>query len=175
MIGESNNFALVLRHSVEHHSCSVKNRRAECTCIVLFPPVLETMKLLVVMATLYCLVPAPVEAAQQCVECTSSDCYESTLKTESCNEKCYTIHLRKDSPDEKKPFTVKGCTSDSLFYRRSCANKCYDKKKEFGSSMYYMCVYCCTGDKCNSGSQLKGGIMLTTVSATLVLMKYLYF
>jgi len=54
-------------------------------------------------------------------------------------------------------------------------NKCYDKKQEFGSTMHYICVHCCTGDKCNPASQMKGGIILTAVSATLALMKYLYF
>lgn len=134
----------------------------------------NAMNLLVISAVLYCVFPVTEGAVQQCVSCSSSGCHESNPKTESCDEKCYTILLRKESPDEKDPFLVKGCTSDSLFYRRSCANKCYEKKKEFGSSMYYMCVYCCTGDKCNASSRMKSGVIFVVVFATLAMLKCLY-
>ena len=135
----------------------------------------KAMNLLVILAVLYCVIPVAEEAVQQCVSCSGSGCHESTPKTQSCNEKCYTILLRKDSPDQKDPFVVKGCTTDILFYRRSCVNKCYDKKKEFGSFMYYMCVYCCTGDKCNTCSRMKGGVVFVVVSATIALFKCLNF
>ena len=135
----------------------------------------DAMNLLVIFAVLCCAFPVTEEAVQQCVSCSSSACHESNPKTKSCDEKCYTILLRKKSPDEKDPFAVKGCTSDSLFYRRSCVNKCYEKKREFGSSMYYMCVHCCTGDKCNAGSRKKSGGIFVVVSATFVaVLKCLY-
>ena len=115
-----------------------------------------------------------VKAAQQCDSCTGDSCSVKTIKTEPCSESCYKLELRKDSPDDTDPFVVKGCTSDSLFYRRSCANRCYSSKREFGSGMYYMCVYCCTGDKCNQGSKAEGGVILITLVAFAVT-KYLYF
>lgn len=127
------------------------------------------MNLLVMFAILSGVFPVAEVAVQQCVSCSSSACRESTPETESCDEKCYTMLLRKDSPDEKDPFMVKGCTTDSLFYRRSCVNKCYDKKKEFGSSMYYMCVHCCTGDKCNACSELKSGVIFVVLTAALAM------
>ena len=58
-------------------------------------------------------------------------------------------------------------------------NKCYDEKKTFGGIEHYMCVHCCTGDKCNSansaGFHMRSGIILTFASTTLALIKYLYF
>ena len=79
----------------------------------------------------------------------------------------------------KKPFVIKGCTSDVVFTRRSCDNKCYDEKKTFGGIEHYTCVHCCTGDKCNSansaGFHMRSGIILTFASTTLALKKYLYF
>ena len=95
------------------------------------------MRVLFIIATVSVLIPAFAEASLQCVSCTGGSCETSNPKTEDCDEKCYTMELRKKSPDEEDPFVVKGCTSDSLFWRRSCVNKCYDSKKEFGSSLYY--------------------------------------
>lgn len=134
-------------------------------------PVVIVFSLFMAVCVLF---PSSVEAAQQCVSCSSSDCLKSNPQTKSCDRKCFTLLLREDSRDEK-PFVIKGCTSDQVFSRRRCDNKCYDKKQEFGSTMHYICVHCCTGDKCNPASQMKGGIILTAVSATLALMKYLYF
>ena len=74
---------------------------------------------------------------------------------------------------------LKGCTSDMVFTRRSCDNKCYDEKKTFGGIEHYMCLHCCTGDKCKSansaGFHMRSGIILTFASTTLALIKYLYF
>ena len=117
----------------------------------------------------------PTEADQQCISCDGNGCLQSSPKTSSCNGKCFTLLLRDDSPNyEKNPFIVKGCTKDYTFYGRSCVNKCYDDKKEFGSSEYYMCVYCCTGDECNkvtpgvgSASQMYGTLFSTVLSAAL--------
>ena len=137
----------------------------------------EAMKLLVIFTILYFVTPVSGHAQagpQRCVSCSSSNCYKSTQKTKSCGRKCFTILLREHSPDDK-PFIIKGCTSDQVFARRRCDNKCYEERKEFGSIKYYQCVYCCTGDKCNHGSQAKSGVILTFVSATLALVKYLYF
>lgn len=135
-----------------------------------------------VFIALCTVIPSSVEAAQQCVKCSSSGCNKSILETKPCNRSCFTITMRQDSPYDKDTFLVKGCTSDLVFYSRSCANKCYDKKKKFGSSMYYMCVYCCTGDRCNqpkdsynSGSQAKAGIILVAVSTTITVLRHLYF
>lgn len=133
------------------------------------------MRVLFIIATVSVLIPAFAEASLQCVSCTGGSCETSNPKTEDCDEKCYTMELRKKSPDEEDPFVVKGCTSDSLFWRRSCVNKCYDSKKEFGSSLYYMCVHCCSEDKCNSCSRVKDGIIMVVVSAAIALVKYLYF
>ena len=132
------------------------------------------MRVLFIIATVSVLIPAFAEASLQCVSCTGGSCETSNPKTEDCDEKCYTMELRKKSPDEEDPFVVKGCTSDSLFWRRSCVNKCYDSK-EFGSSLYYMCVHCCSEDKCNSCSRVKDGIIMVVVSAAIALVKYLYF
>lgn len=123
---------------------------------------------------LHPMAPSSVEAVQQCVSCSSSDCYGGNPSTKSCDKKCFSILLREDSPDEK-PFIIKGCTSDQVFSRRRCDNKCYDKKQKFGGTMYYMCVHCCTGDKCNPGSQVTSGVILTFASTALVLVKCLYF
>ena len=107
------------------------------------------------------------EAAQQCVSCSlTRDCFKATSPTLYCKGKCFKWLLRKNSPDEK-PAVIKGCTSDTLFWRRTCIDDCYDTKREFGDGMYYTCIYCCTGDKCNPASQMKGGIILAAVSATL--------
>ena len=136
------------------------------------------MKLLVIFTILYyvTLVSGHAQAGpQRCVSCSSTNCYNSTQKTNFCGRKCFTILLREDSPDEK-PVIIKGCTSDQVFARRRCDNKCYEEKKQFGGTEHYMCVYCCTGDKCNPGSlQTKSGVILTFVFATLALVKYLYF
>ena len=124
-----------------------------------------------------------VKAAQQCDSCTGSDCWVKTVTTKPCNRSCFTIELRQDSPDETDPFVVKGCTSDLVFMRRTCGNKCYDDKREFGSSMYYICVYCCTGDKCNQdhgkstsnfGSKIKDDVILTTLSVAIAVTKLLF-
>ena len=135
------------------------------------------MKCLVIVSTVFTVlsifVPCSVQAAQQCVSCSSSDCYKSNLQTKSCERKCFTILMREDSWDEK-PFIIKGCTSDQVFARRRCDNKCYDKKKEFGGTEHYMCVHCCTGDRCNPGSRVKSEIILTFVSTTLALVRYIY-
>ena len=156
----------------------------------------------VLSVAFYAMSPSSVDAAQQCVACSSSDCYKSNPSTRSCNRKCFTMLLREDSWDEK-PFIIKGCTSDMVFTRRSCDNKCYEEKKTFGctsdmvftrrscdnkcyeekktfgSIEHYMCVHCCTGDKCNSansaGFHMRSGIILTFASTTLALIKYLYF
>ena len=132
----------------------------------------------VLSVAFYAMSPSSVDAAQQCVACSSSDCYKSNPSTRSCNRKCFTMLLREDSWDEK-PFIIKGCTSDVVFTRRSCDNKCYDEKKTFGGIDHYMCVHCCTGDKCNSansaGFHIRSGIILTFASTTLALIKYLYF
>lgn len=117
-----------------------------------------------------------VEAGQQCMSCTSHDCYKSNPSTKYCDKKCFTILLREDSPDEEKPFKIKGCTTDVIFTRRRCDNKCYDEKKKFGGIEHYMCVHCCTGDKCNSPApQLKSGITMVFAFAVLALGKYFYF
>ena len=63
---------------------------------------------------------------------------------------------------------LKGCTSDMVFTRRSCDNKCYDEKKTFGGIEHYMCLHCCTGD-------IISGIISTFASTTLALVKYIYF
>lgn len=132
------------------------------------------MKVLFVIATLSCVIPVSLEVTQQCVSCTGGSCRTSTPKTKSCDEKCYTMLLRNKSPDQDDPFVVKGCTSDGQFYRRSCVNKCYDSKKEFGSSLYYMCVHCCSGDRCNSSSRVKGGIIMVVVFAGVALINYVF-
>ena len=132
----------------------------------------------VLTVAFYAMSPSLVEAAQQCVACSSSDCYASNPSTKSCNKKCFAMLLREESWGEK-PFIIKGCTSDMVFTRRSCDNKCYDEKKTFGGIEHYMCVHCCTGDKCNSansaGFYMRSGIILTFASTTLALVKYLYF
>ena len=127
------------------------------------------MKVFFIIATVSVLIPAFAEASLQCVSCTGGSSDTSNPKTEDCDEKCYTMELRKKSPDEEDPFVVKGCTSDSLFGRRSCVNKCYDSKKEFGSSLYYVCVHCCAEEKCNSCSRviIKDGIIMVVVSAAI--------
>ena len=132
------------------------------------------MKVLFVIAALICVIPASVEATQQCISCTSDGCQKRFPKTVSCDQKCYKMLLRKESPDKDDPYVAKGCTSDSLFYRSSCANKCYNSKKEFGSSLYYKCVYCCSGDKCNSCSQMKYGTIMVVMSAAIAVITYLY-
>ena len=85
-----------------------------------------------------------------------------------------------DALTEEKPRPeMKGCTSDQVFSRRRCDNECYDEKKKFGGTNYYMCVHCCIGDNCNSdssgsaGFQMKIGIILTFASTALALVKYL--
>ena len=125
------------------------------------------MKVFFIIANISVLIPAFAEASLKCVSCTGGSCETSNPKTEDCDEKCYTMELRK--------IVVKGCTSDSLFWRRSCVNKCYDSKKKFGSSLYYVCVHCCSEDKCNSCSRVKDGIIMVVVSAAIALVKYLYF
>ena len=132
----------------------------------------------IVFMAFYAMTPSSVEAAQQCVTCSSSGCYVSNPSTKSCQRKCFTMLLRRKSRDQK-PFVIKGCTSDQVFSRRRCDNECYDEKKKFGGTNYYMCVHCCTGDNCNSdssgsaGFQMKSGIILTFASTVLALMKYL--
>jgi len=139
----------------------------------------EAMKPIVVVFTVLIAVSAVLhysaEAAQQCVTCSlTRDCFKATSPTMPCKGKCFKWLLRKNSPDEK-PAVIKGCTSDSLFsYRRRCINDCYKRKREFGDGMYYTCIYCCTGDKCNPASQMKGGIILVAVSAALAVGKYLF-
>ena len=132
----------------------------------------------VLSVAFYAMSPSSVEAVQQCVACSSSDCYASNPSTTSCNGKCFTMLLREGSWDEK-PFITKGCTSDMVFTRRSCDSKCYDEKKTFGGIEHYMCVHCCTGDKCNSansaGFYMTSGIIFTFASTILALVKYLYF
>ena len=126
----------------------------------------------------YAMSPSSVEAAQQCVACSSSDCYKSNPSTKSCNRKCFTMLLCEESWDEK-PFIIKGCTSDMAFTRRSCDNKCYDEKKTFGGVEHYMCVHCCTEGKCNSansaGFHMRSDIILTFASTTLALVKISLF
>ena len=99
-------------------------------------------------------------------------------KHQTCDRNCFTMLFREESWDEK-PFIIMGCTSDMVFRRRSCDNKCYDEKKTFGGIEHYTCVHCCTGDKCNSensaGFHMRSGIILTFASTTLALVKYLYF
>lgn len=132
----------------------------------------------VLSVAFYAINPSSVEAGQLCVACSSSDCYKSNPSTKSCDRKCFTMLFREESWDEK-PFIIMGCTSDMVFRRRSCDNKCYDEKKTFGGIEHYTCVHCCTGDKCNSensaGFHMRSGIILTFASTTLALVKYLYF
>ena len=132
----------------------------------------------IVFMAFYAMTPFSVEAAQQCVTCSSSGCYASNPSTKSCQRKCFTVFLRGKSQDQK-PFVIKGCTSDQVFSRLRCDNECYDEKKKFGGTNYYTCVHCCTGDNCNSdssgsaGFQMKSGIILTFASTALALVKYL--
>ena len=45
------------------------------------------------------------------------------------DKKCLKILSRKDSPDEQKPFKIEGCTTDMIFTRGRCDNKCYDDRR----------------------------------------------
>ena len=93
------------------------------------------MKVLFVIAGLICVIPASVEATQQCISCTSDGCQKRFPKTVSCDEKCYKMLLRKESPDQDDPYVAKGCTSEVYFtdhhvptnvttQRRSLAHPC---------------------------------------------------
>ena len=143
----------------------------------------------IVFMAFYAMTPFSVEAAQQCVTCSSSGCYASNPSTKSCQRKCFTMLLRRKSRDQK-PFMIKGCTSDQVFSRRRCQprpqgfslkwvgphpffkgkalgtrlrrcdNECYDEKKKFGGTNYHMCVHCCTGDNCNSDSSGSAGFQM---------------
>ena len=73
----------------------------------------------IVFMAFYAMTPFSVEAAQQCVTCSSSGCYASNPSTKSCQRKCFTMLLRRKSRDQK-PFMIKGCTSDQVFSRRRC-------------------------------------------------------
>ena len=162
------------KHDAHSHSITTLNRK---TLPILFTEKNSApdMKVFFILVTLSCVIPVFAEASLQYVSCTGGSCETINPRTEDCDEKCYTMELRKKSPDEEDPFVVKGCTSDSLFWRRSCVSKCHDSKKEFGSSLYYMCVHCCSKDKCNSCSRVKDGIIMVVVSAAVALVKYLYF
>ena len=132
------------------------------------------MKVFFILVTLSSVMPVFAEASLQCVSCTGGSCETSNPKTEDCDEKCCTMELRKKSPDEDDPFVVKGCTSDGLFWRRLCVNKCYDSKRSLAHRCT-ICVHCCSKDKCNSCSRVKDGIIMVVVSAAAALVKYLYF
>lgn len=85
------------------------------------------------------------------------------------------LNSKGDKPDHSNPYIVKGCETDGYFRHIGCKG-CYDDKKEIGSDKYFVCSYCCTGDRCNgvmpgfdAGLQLKGGILASLLSAVFAL------
>lgn len=81
------------------------------------------MKVLFVIAALICVIPASVEATQQCISCTSDGCQKRFPKTVSCDEKCYKMLLRKEAPVTAY-FTDHHVPTNVTTQRRSLAHPC---------------------------------------------------
>lgn len=136
---------------------------------------LEFVFLVLVVSALYRAAPQ----GQQCLNCEGKACNKDPPRTRYCSEKCSTFVMlgRGDEPDYDNPYIKRGCSNDNYLRRFGCVNKCYDKKRRVGSDKYFVCVYCCTGGKCNkasipgidAGLQLSGGVVTTMMSAGLSL------
>lgn len=117
---------------------------------------------------------------QQCLSCTidkaiGTDECKDTPRIRYCSEKCsYFVMLgRGDEPNYDKPYIVRGCSTDGYMRKFGCSSRCYNRKHTVGSDEYWVCTFCCTGDKCNtaalpcidSGLQLHGGLFTTLIAA----------
>ena len=113
---------------------------------------------------------------QQCLSCTidkaiGTDECKDTPRIRYCSEKCsYFVMLgRGDEPNYDKPYIVRGCSTDGYMRKFGCSSRCYNRKHTVGSDEYWVCTFCCTGDKCNkaalpgidAGLQLNGGLFTT--------------
>lgn len=135
------------------------------------------MKLLQVAFTVLVLfaLSSAAPKGQQCLSCTNEECKKDNPRLRHCSQKCSTFIIlgSGDKPNYNKPHITKGCSTDGYVKKFGCDNKCYDKKYTVGSTKYWVCVYCCTGDKCNkagipgidAGLQLTGGFLTTLISA----------
>ena len=116
---------------------------------------------------------------QQCLSCTidkaiGTDECKDTPRIRYCSEKCsYFVMLgRGDEPNYDKPYIVRGCSTDGYMRKFGCSSRCYNRKHTVGSDEYWVCTFCCTGDKCNtaalpgidSGLQLHGGLFTTLIA-----------
>ena len=140
---------------------------------------MEFLKLVFLVLALSALSPAAPQG-QQCLSCTidkatgTDECKDSK-RIRYCSEKCsYFVMLgRGDEPNYDKPYIVRGCSTDGYMRKFGCSNRCYNRKHTVGSDEYWVCTFCCTGDKCNkvalpgidSGLQLNGGLFTTFVAA----------
>ena len=121
---------------------------------------------------------------QQCLSCTidkaiGTDECKDTPRIRYCSEKCsYFVMLgRGDEPNYDKPYIVRGCSTDGYMRKFGCSSRCYNRKHTVGSDEYWVCTFCCTGDKCNTaalpgidaGLQLNGGLFTTLIAASFAL------
>lgn len=140
---------------------------------------MDFLKLVFLVLALLALSTAAPQG-QQCLSCTidkaigTDECKDSP-RIRYCSEKCsYFVMLgRGDEPNYDKPYIVRGCSTDGYIRKFGCSNRCYDRKHTVGSDEYWVCTFCCTGDKCNkaalpgidAGLQLNGGFFTTLVAA----------
>lgn len=133
--------------------------------------------------------PDPQASGQQCISCQGENCNRQPAAITYCSQECATmVNLGSgDKPNYDAPYIAKGC-SDAIWFHPigGCRNKCYDERQDVGDkipavytlaeSKIWMCLYCCTGDKCNevtprinAGLQMNGNLIATTMQVTLSL------
>lgn len=122
-------------------------------------------------------------SGQQCLSCQGEDCEGESPATAHCSQECATmVDLGSgDKPTYDNSRIRKGCSDESWFHQLGgCRNECFDETKIFGTqseSKDWMCLYCCTGDRCNevtpginAGSLANRGSILITMQVVLFLL-----